>query len=235
MPRPTLILAAALAVVAGGFLAMQLRTNFALRARRAALQRESQPLAAVRRTHIDLTREAAEAGEFLGDETFLPRLRDETLALQRRHESVARAEQARAQNRRAVEEAHDVAQLDVIPRARASTRPEYPAELRSRGIGGTVVVEFVVDRDGAVREARAVHASLNDHAAGAALPAAGEGSPEDEAVKLLGVAAVEAVEKWRFSAGQKANLPVNARLRVPIVFSVPKPPASAPAAPLNQP
>jgi protein TonB len=91
---------------------------------------------------------------------------------------------------------YDIGQLDRPPRPTSQPRPAYPAELRKAGLSGEVQVEFIVDAQGAVREAIAVNSTWREFES----------------------AAIEAVSKWRFVPGQKDGRPVGARLRMPIVF-----------------
>ena len=63
---------------------------------------------------------------------------------------------------------------------------------------GDAVISFVVGSDGAIRQGEVISAT---HAE-------------------FGEAALKAVQQWTFAPGQKAGLPVNVRLRVPIVFSI---------------
>jgi TonB family protein len=91
-----------------------------------------------------------------------------------------------------------VAQLDRFPQVKARSAPTYPDELRQAGITGEVLVEFVVDGNGAVQGAFPVSST----------------HPDFEA------AAVAAVEKWKFDAGLKGGRPVNTRLRQAITFSL---------------
>lgn len=88
--------------------------------------------------------------------------------------------------------------LDRAPLARFQAQPHYPFEMRRDGITGEVLVEFVVDANGAVREARAVRSSQREFEA----------------------AAVQAVSKWTFRPGQKGGRNVATRMQVPIVFSL---------------
>ena len=92
----------------------------------------------------------------------------------------------------------DPGALDRAPLARFQAQPHYPFEMKRSGITGEVLVEFIVDANGAVREARAVRSSQREF----------EG------------AAVQAVGKWTFRPGQKGGRNVATRMQVPIVFSL---------------
>lgn len=85
----------------------------------------------------------------------------------------------------------------VRPRLLQSTRPEYTAKARRMGIGGTVVLEIVVERDGRVSGGRVLEplfAGLTENA-------------------------VECVRQWRYEPARDARgLPVRALETVTIEF-----------------
>lgn len=74
----------------------------------------------------------------------------------------------------------------------------YPAEMRALGLTGQALVSFVVDSDGAVRDAKA----------------------EKSTRKEFEAAAIDALERWKFSPGMKGGNAVNTRLKIPIVFTL---------------
>jgi TonB family protein len=86
--------------------------------------------------------------------------------------------------------------LDVIPIAVLTVRPNYPFELRRAGVTGDAWVEFIVGPDGTVRDAWA--ASATD--------------------PRFGSEAVKAVMAWKFKPGRKGGHPVSCRMQVPIQF-----------------
>ncbi len=90
------------------------------------------------------------------------------------------------------------ASLDAVPQARVQTPPSYPYALKSAGISGDVLVEFVVDEQGRVRDPRILRSS----------------HPEFEAPSL------SAVAKWRFEPGLRKNVPVRFLMRVPLSFNL---------------
>ncbi|MDF3058726.1 MAG: biopolymer transporter TonB [Rariglobus sp.] len=92
----------------------------------------------------------------------------------------------------------DLASLDQQPVARFQARPVYPIDMRRAGISGEVMVRFVVDADGNVRDAVAVRSSQRDF--------------EQEAVN--------AVLKWKFRPGKKGGIAVNTRIQIPIKFNL---------------
>ncbi|MBI4626609.1 MAG: TonB family protein [Verrucomicrobia bacterium] len=192
-------LAAALAVVGATGFVIQENTNATLRGELAALGRQEMKLAALRVEDEQRAKTAAEIAELRSDDAEFARLRDETEALKGRLEAGAQGRLAGG----AVPAAdpsrgptYDIGQLDRPPRPSSQPRPAYPAELRKAGLSGEVQVEFIVDAQGAVREARAVNSTWREFES----------------------AAIEAVSKWKFLPGQKDGRPVGARLRMPIVF-----------------
>lgn len=78
--------------------------------------------------------------------------------------------------------------LDRKPTPRAQIPPQYPFELRSAGIEGEVVVEFVVDTNGQVRNPVVVRSTQREFEA----------------------AALQAIAKWTFRPGRKGGRIVNA-------------------------
>ena len=223
----------ALAVAGVTALVLQAQNNAGLSDEIAGLRQENQTLAVARAENVALRRTAAEVAALRDEGAQLDRLDEETVALKGRMQQVARQAAARA----AVVER---ATLYRQPRPTFQARPEYPAELRSAAVTGEVVVEFVVDANGEVRDARAVKAKLKGApepkgAGGAVRMAdfvvAGPGAPSGsggnsaEDTQRPEAAAVAAVGKWRFEAGQKGGRTVNTVLQVPIVFALSKEPA----------
>lgn len=92
----------------------------------------------------------------------------------------------------------DLANLDQIPSPRFQAKPVYPFEMRRAGITGDVLVGFIVDSNGDVREAYAIKSTQREFEA----------------------AAIQAVSKWKFRPGKKGGRSVNTKMQVPIVFSI---------------
>jgi protein TonB len=90
-----------------------------------------------------------------------------------------------------------VGELDRAPMVRYQEAPVYPPDLRRRGIGGEVLVEFIIDERGLVRMPRVLR------------------SPHE----ALGEAAEVAVAQWTFFPGVKNGRAVATRLQVPIEFN----------------
>jgi protein TonB len=90
-----------------------------------------------------------------------------------------------------------LADLDQRPRAIFQTPPQYPPELRRRGIAGTVTILFTVDQTGRVVSPKVERST----------------DPAFESP------AIEAVRQWRFEPGTRKGQPVQFRMRVPITFN----------------
>lgn len=92
----------------------------------------------------------------------------------------------------------NLSDLDRTPEPVLQGAPLYPIAMKREGASGTVKVEFIVDTDGKVLNARPVESTHQGF--------------ED--------AAVAAVSKWKFRAGVKAGRKVNTRMAVPIIFTL---------------
>jgi TonB family protein len=91
-----------------------------------------------------------------------------------------------------------VDKLDRPPRARSQPAPYYPADLRSSGVEGTVVVEFLVDKEGNVHNPlvlRASHPGFIDPA-------------------------IRAISRWKFEPSHSGGRRVRFRMSVPMVFTI---------------
>jgi protein TonB len=92
----------------------------------------------------------------------------------------------------------NLADLDQPPSPTVRVSPVYPYEMRRAGVSGEVLVGFIVDSTGLVRDVHAVRSSRREFA--------------DEAVR--------AVLQWKFSPGRRSGVPVNTRMQVPLVFNL---------------
>jgi protein TonB len=92
----------------------------------------------------------------------------------------------------------NLADLDQPPTPMLRVSPAYPYEMRRAGVNGEVLVGFIVDSAGQVRDAYAVRFSRREFA--------------DEAVR--------AVLQWKFSPGRRSGVPVNTRMQIPLVFNL---------------
>jgi len=95
-------------------------------------------------------------------------------------------------------ETYDLAKVDVFPRAISQPAPRYPAPLLRDKIAGIVELRFVVTRTGSTDQ---VHAISSTH-------------------PLLSMAAIEAVQGWRFEPAVKDGQPVAVRVRIKFPFRV---------------
>jgi TonB family protein len=207
--------AAALLISAGvATVAVQERANARLTAEISSLQDQTSDLGSLQKENRMLTQttdaarslaEENQAGDALGGK--IKTLVAEASGLRR---------QIAAQNarRRAVAggpasaQAVDYSKVDRIPTPVIQGRPAYPFDLRQSGVGGQVLVDFVVDAAGNVRNAYAANST----------------SPEFEQP------AVDAVSQWVFNPGQHSGRNVNTHMQVPIVFAVNDGQAGGPAA-----
>ena len=87
---------------------------------------------------------------------------------------------------------------EVQPKVLITQKPDYPIELRAKNITGSVVLAFVVDRRGNVRQVRAIQST-------------------DE---RFTDAAINALRRWRFAPGRVDADPVNVAMQIPMVFNL---------------
>jgi protein TonB len=96
-------------------------------------------------------------------------------------------------------EVFDINTLDQKPTPRVQIQPQYPFEMRRAGIEGEVVVEFIVDTNGDVRNPFIVRSTQRE----------------------FETAAIQAVSKWKFRPGKKGGRVVNTgRVQQLITFSI---------------
>jgi protein TonB len=88
--------------------------------------------------------------------------------------------------------------LDNSPRTRFQAAPIYPFEAKQQGLHGDVIVEFLVDEHGEVREPRVVSSSH----------------------RMFEESALRAVAKWKFEPGRQNGRVVRFKMAVPIVFKL---------------
>lgn len=86
--------------------------------------------------------------------------------------------------------------LDTIPNPTLQVPPNYPADLKRKGVEGFVEVGFVVDENGLVQNARVLSSSQRE----------------------FEQAALAAVSKWKFKPGKKGGKSVRTNMSVPINF-----------------
>jgi protein TonB len=84
------------------------------------------------------------------------------------------------------------------PAVVARFQPVYPFEQKRQGISGEAQVEFVVDTEGNVRQARVV-AATNE---------------------AFGLSALACIYKWKFKPGIVDGRPVNTKLQQSFTFAI---------------
>jgi protein TonB len=94
--------------------------------------------------------------------------------------------------------AFDPSQLDQAAVAVYQARPIYPDIMKREGISGEATVDFIVDPEGRVRNARPAHSSQREF--------------EEPACN--------AVSKWKFRPGRKGGRAVYVHMQVPVVFTL---------------
>ena len=97
-----------------------------------------------------------------------------------------------------MQQVFDLKNLDQQPVARLRVQPVYPFDMKRQGVSAEVLVEFVCDSNGDVRDAHVIKSE--NHA--------------------FDQAALDAIYKWKFRAGKKGGRAVNARMQQPFVFSI---------------
>jgi protein TonB len=89
--------------------------------------------------------------------------------------------------------------LDQRPEPRGvRANPVYPFEMKRAGIPGEVVLRFIVDTNGDVRDVEVISSTQREFE-----------SP-----------AIQAVLKWKWKAGRKGGKAVNTRMQIPINFNL---------------
>lgn len=96
------------------------------------------------------------------------------------------------------EVAYSLENVDARPRPIYQVGPYYPMSMRSSGIQGRVVIEFVVSADGLVVDP----------------------VPKSSTNPAFETPAIEAISRWRFEPGMKDGMPVPTRMVIPIGFAL---------------
>jgi protein TonB len=93
----------------------------------------------------------------------------------------------------------NLADLDQIPTNRGvRQQPQYPFEMKRNGINGEVVLQFIVDLNGTVRDVEVIKSTHRE----------------------FEKPAMDAVYKWQFRPGRKGGKAVNTRMQIPINFTL---------------
>ena len=90
-------------------------------------------------------------------------------------------------------------EVDAHPRLVGRVNPTYPFRAKRRGVEGKVVLRFLVDKQGRVRELSVEQA---------------------EPAGVFEESALKAVRQWRFEPGEKDGKPVSTWVQVPIRFEL---------------
>jgi len=172
---------------------VQEQTNRGLRADLAAepaVTREQ--LAQQRAENSRLATAARDAAELQVSEAEWTRLRESAATLQAQLQRDAReaAQREATAQQQAVREAVPLGQLDRVPMATDRRAPTYPFAMREANVPGSVVLEFVIDGEGKVRDPKVVRSSAKDF----------------EAPTLA------AVTQWKFAPGLKNGRAVSTRV-----------------------
>ena len=93
-------------------------------------------------------------------------LGEEPAELKTRLQQVTRAERRRPAAA-ASTEIYAPAQLDLQPRPTFQARPQFPFAMRRAGVGGEVVVDFVISANGEMVNPRALKTTINPKSGGA--------------------------------------------------------------------
>jgi RNA polymerase sigma factor (sigma-70 family) len=143
-------------------------------------------------------RDDGELIQLMGEESGMKARVIETM---QKRSSASEANVARLAARLAELSPYSVKELDRMPALSVPLPPIYPAELKQAGVEGEALMEFVIDRTGAVTEVKAVRSTHLE----------------------FEVAAEEALKQWKFTPGQKGGLAVNTRVQQVLKFELPKP------------
>lgn len=215
-------IAAVIALAGGAGVMIQADANAQLREEIASLRQQIETTAELRESNERLARVAAEADELRGDDAEFARLAAQAEALRTRSQTMSPTTAGSNSSMSAVTgPVLPISELDVAPRPTLQSQPIYPFNLRRMGISGQVVVGMVVDQNGNTAQVTALSSKLEGE------PELQNGDVDPETVAITAeiraefeAAAVAAVSKWRFQAGQKDGVPVNTKLSVPIIFKI---------------
>ena len=92
----------------------------------------------------------------------------------------------------------DIANLDQRPEAKFQPGPRYPVALKRAKVTGSVVMQFIIDTSGDVRDPVVMKSTHREFEA----------------------PALEAVSKWKFRPGKVGNKAVNSRMEQEIEFQL---------------
>ncbi|MBM3852875.1 MAG: energy transducer TonB, partial [Verrucomicrobia bacterium] len=193
-------IAGALGIAGIGGFVVQHGELAGLRREIGELTRQGVEVAQLRADTDRLGRAAVEVADLRLDDAILMQLSEEALALQTRWRAAGTAERARLAATQAPLDGPilNLSNLTRVPQVVVQPRPVYPMELMRAGVSGEAVISFVVDTAGRVRDTKAVSSTRREFEA----------------------AALEALQRWQFTPGEKDSRRVNTTMRVPIVFTL---------------
>lgn len=203
MTKLQLGIAGAVVALGVGGVAVQSKSNAALRDELAGLRGRDVGMAVLAAEDARVVRDANEVIALRADDAELARLGEEAAKLKAQMGETARVARKGAGSITPVRltgEVFAAAKVDLQPKPTFMAQPKYPWVFRSAAVEGEAVVELVVDAGGKVHEAKAVSFTHQEFEA----------------------AAVEAVRNWEFRPGQKSGRAVNTRVRIPMVFKIGK-------------
>ena len=191
----------ALASTAG--LVVQANASAALRDELAGLHGRNQATVALRTENVRLASAASKAEAMRAQAGELAQLRAEAAELRGKLQAAAATRAAKTESTQKpvahfTGQFFESNQVDQQPKPVSQARPLYPAELREAGVTGKAVVDFIVDADGAVRNATVLSAP---HPA-------------------IGDSVLEAVSHWKFDPARKDGGAVAMHKQLPITFTL---------------
>jgi protein TonB len=142
-------------------------------------------------------KEAADASKARADAVSAKAFQDQLSAAIGR-ENIARQSGVQSVGTQDGKLAYTIQELDSAPVVRLQHRPQYPFEMRRKGIGGEVVLGIVVSDTGDVITTHVLSSTR----------------PEFEQ------AAINTVTRWKFRPGLKNGGAVNSYLTVPVGFTI---------------
>lgn len=198
MTKVQLVIASAVVMAGMTGIVTQARINAALKEESGALRQQMFDLVPLRSRNEALAKAARQVAQWREDSLALAALQAEVAALRQKEKAAAARSNQTTVEIPIMGEIFDVQKLDRKPTPKVQPVPIYPAELRKFGIGGEVVVDFVVDSAGDVRNARVIRSTVRE----------------------LEQSALEAVRLWKFDPGMVGERVVNSHLQMPLVYKM---------------
>jgi TonB family protein len=204
MSTSKLPIALSAAVLLGGGVVVTVENQAANKAEAelAALSRQNQSIPGLRAQNEKLSLAASQVRDLQDEDSRISVLQNQVGELESKAEdrrALAAARQRASRTPSSNEASPESASAKFIqqPKVLSQTRPVYPADMLKSGASGEVMVDLVVDKNGAVQNAFAL-------------------SSTDKAFES---AAVDAVKQWVFQPGQANGHAVFTHLQIPVVFT----------------